>query len=337
MMLNNTRFMKYCLTLLLLVLGATGHSQVLRKRTQLLMGSRCEITIVADDAEKAERYIDTVVNEITRIENLISDWRPQTQVSEINRNAGIAPVKVDRELIDLTKRALYLSKITNGAFDISFASMQKIWRFDGSMAKMPTPETVKESVALVGYENIIIDEQNSTIFLKLEGMKIGFGALGEGYAADRCKAMMVAKGVTAGIVNGSGDMNTWGTQPNGKPWTVGITNPVKKNKVFAVFPVHDSAVVTSGSYEKFVLLNGKHYTHIINPVTGYPVSGLSSVTVMGPSAEMANGFSTSIMVLGKEAGLALIALHPELSCIMVTDSGKVFASKNIDLKKYLKK
>jgi thiamine biosynthesis lipoprotein len=329
--------MKYCLTLLFLAICAIAHSQVLRKRAVLLMGSRCEITIVADEAEAAERYIDTVVTEITRIENLISDWRPQTQVSEINRNAGIAPVKVDRELIDLTKRALYLSEITNGAFDISFASLQKIWRFDGSMTEMPTPEAVKESVALVGYENIIIDEQNSTIFLKLEGMKIGFGALGEGYAADRCKAMMLAKGVKAGIVNGSGDMNTWGTQPNGKPWTVGITNPVKKNKVFAVFPVHDGAVVTSGSYQKFVLLNGKRYTHIINPVTGYPVSGLSSVTVMGPSAEMANGFSTSIMVLGKEAGLMLIAQHPELSCIMVTDGGKVFASKNIDLKKYLKK
>lgn len=329
--------MKRCLTLLLLILCATGHSQVLRKRTQLLMGSRCEITIVADDAEKAERYIDTVITEITRIENLISDWRPQTQVSEINRNAGIAPVKVDKELIDLTKRALYFSKITDGAFDISFASMQKIWKFDGSMTEMPSPEAVKESVALVGYENIIVDEENSTIFLKLKGMKLGFGALGEGYAADRCKEMMLARGVKAGIVNGSGDMNTWGTQPDGKPWSIGITNPLNKNKVFAVFPLRESAVVTSGSYEKYVIFNGKRYTHIINPVTGYPVSGLSSVTVMGPSAEMANGFSTSIMVLGKEAGLNLINRFPQLSCIIVTDTGEVVASKNIDLKKYLKK
>ncbi|KOS08090.1 thiamine biosynthesis protein ApbE [Flavobacterium akiainvivens] len=318
----------------LLMLSATCHAQVQANRTVKLMGSRCDISIVAQDYEKANKYIDTVIAEITRIENLISDWKPETQVSAVNRNAGIAPVKVDREVLELTERALHFSKITDGAFDISFAAMERIWKFDGSMTEMPTPEAVKKSVEKVGYENIIIDKENSTIFLKLPGMKIGFGALGEGYAADRCKKMMLEKGVKAGIVNGSGDMNTWGTQPDGSPWTVGITNPMNKNRVFAVFPLHQSAVVTSGSYEKFALINGKRYAHIINPVTGYPATGLCSVTVMGPSAELANGFSTSIMVLGKDAGLNLINQFPQLSCIMVTDTGEVFSSKNIDIKKY---
>ncbi|RZK17085.1 MAG: FAD:protein FMN transferase, partial [Pedobacter sp.] len=181
---------------------------MLKKRTTLLMGSKFEITIVAKDAETANRNIDSVIAEITRIEYLISDWKPETQISAVNRNAGIKPVKVDQEVFDLTKRALQLSKLTNGAFDISFAAMDRIWKFDGSMTEMPTAEAIKKSVEKVGYQNIILDSLNSTIFLKLPGMKIGFGALGEGYAADRCRNMMLAKGIKAGIVNGSGDMSS---------------------------------------------------------------------------------------------------------------------------------
>ncbi|WP_237421145.1 FAD:protein FMN transferase [Flavobacterium sp. Sd200] len=309
-------------------------SQVLRKRTVKLMGSRFDITIVAETKESAEAYIDTTIAEITRIENLISDWKQDTQISEVNRNAGIKPVKVDKEVFDLAERALQLSKITDGAFDISFAAMDRIWKFDGSMTAMPTEEAIKKSVEKVGYQNIILNKEEQTIFLQKEGMKIGFGALGEGYAADRVREMMIAKGINAGIVNGSGDMNTWGSQPDGKPWTVGITNPIDKNKTFAIIPLKESAVVTSGSYEKFVMFNGKRYAHIINPKTGYPASGLCSVTIFGTSAEMANGLSTSIMVLGKDEGLKLLKQFPDLRCIMVTDKGKIFSTDNIDVKKY---
>ena len=300
----------------------------------MLMGSRFDITIVADESAKAEAYIDTAVAEITRIENLISEWKPETQVSLVNQNAGIRPVKVDKELFDLTERALYFSKISNGAFDISFAAMDKIWKFDDSMTSMPTPEAVKKSVEKVGYKNIILDPQNSTIFLKLEGMKIGFGSIGKGYAADKTKDLMRSKGVEAGIINASGDMNSWGKQPDGSNWTVGITNPLMKEEIIAVFPLQESAVVTSGSYEKFVMFEGKRYSHIINPVTGYPATGLCSVTVLGPSAERANGFSTAIMVLGREVGLQLINQFPEFSCMIVNDKGKVFSSENMDIKKY---
>lgn len=329
--------MKQLILLLLLGLCLSAHSQVLRHRAVTLMGSRFDITIVANEKAEAEAYIDTAIAEITRIENLISEWRPQTQVSQINSNAGIAPVVVDAELFALTERALYFSEISGGAFDISFAAMDRIWKFDGSMAEMPPEEAVKKSVEKVGYKNVLLDENKCTIFLKLQGMKIGFGATGKGYAADKTRELLMSKGVTAGIINASGDMNTWGTQPGGKPWTVGITNPVDNNEVFAVFPLKQSAVVTSGSYEKFVLINGKRYTHIINPVTGYPASGLSSVTVMGPGAEIANGFSTAIMVLGKDAGLELINRFPALRCIMVTDTGEILASKNVNLADYLKK
>ena len=164
-------------------------------------------------------------------------------------------------------------------------------------------------------------------------MKIGFGALGEGYAADQCRGMMIKKGIPAGIVNGSGDMSTWGKQPDGENWSVGITNPFHKNKLFGIVPLPlNSAIVTSGSYEKFVIFNGTRYSHIINPVTGYPATGLCSVTVIGPSAEMANGFSTTIMVLGQEAGLKLLKNFPEFSCILFTDTGKFISSDNLSKK-----
>jgi len=326
--------MKKCLTIILIFTSFVSFSQVLRKRTVMLMGARFDITIVAKDTVTAEMNIDTVIAEVSRIENLISDWKPDSQISQVNKNAGIEPVVVDKEVFELTERALYLSKITNGGFDISFAAMDRIWKFDGSMTTMPSPEMIKKSVEKVGYRDIILDKKRSSIFLRKQGMKLGFGALGEGYAADRCRDMMLARGIPAGIVNGSGDMNTWGRQPDGRNWMIGITNPLRKDRIFAVVPLTEGAVVTSGSYEKYVVFDGKRYSHIINPATGYPATGLCSVTVFGPSAEMANGLSTSLMVLGKEAGMQLMKGFPGFSCIMITDNGKVFSSPNLDISKY---
>ncbi|MNK62296.1 Thiamine biosynthesis lipoprotein ApbE precursor [compost metagenome] len=327
------KLLSYKISLFFVIIGCvSAHSQVLRKRTTLLMGGRFDISIVDKDSLSAEKNIDEVIAEITRIEYLISDWKPTSQVSEVNQNAGIRPVKVDREVFELTKRAIKLSEITNGGFDISFAAMDRIWKFDGSMTEMPSAEAIKKSVEKVGYKNIILDSTESTIFLKLKGMKIGFGALGEGYATDKCRAMMIEKGVQAGIINGSGDMSTWGKQPNGKDWKIGITNPFKPEKILAAIPLIDGAVTTSGSYEKFVVFNGKRYSHIINPATGYPATGLCSVSVFGPNAETANGLSTSMMVLGQKEGLLLLQKFPDYSCVMITDKGKVVKSKNFSYK-----
>jgi len=323
--------MKRILLAALILFCLNTSAQIIRERTTLLMGGRFDITISAGDSLSAENNIDTVIAEISRIENLISDWKTTSQVSAVNQNAGIAPVKVNAEVFALTERAIALSKVTKGAFDISFAAMDRIWKFDGSMTKMPTAEAIKRSVAKVGYQNIILNKQHSTIFLKLKGMKIGFGALGEGYVADRCREMMLARGIKAGIVNASGDMSTWGKQSNGDDWRIGITNPMREDTLLAVIPLKKNAVVTSGSYRKFVTFNGKRYSHIINPATGYPATGLISVTIFGPSAEMANGLSTSTMVLGKIAGAQLIEKYPEYSYIIITDKGEILTSKDIKL------
>lgn len=308
--------------------------QVSKTRTVKLMGSRFDITILAEDIPTAEKYIDSCVIEISRIENLISDWIPESQLSLVNRNAGIQPVKVDKELIELTERAIRFSEMTDGAFDISFAAADRIWKFDGSMTVIPSPETVKESVKKIGYRNIIINKEDSTIFLKLPGMKIGFGATGKGYAADKTKELMISKGIKGGIINASGDMNTWGKQPDGSNWVIGITNPMKNDDVFALFQLSGTAVVTSGNYEKYAIIDKKRYSHIIDPRTGYPSTGLSSVTIFGESAEKANGFSTAIMVLGKKEGLKLLNKNKDLQGIIIDDKGKRFYSKNFNIKKH---
>lgn len=297
------------------------------------MGSRFEITIVAKDADLGNQYIEIATAEISRIERLISSWDPNSQTSEINRQAGKKAVKVDSELFQLIERSIGISKLTDGAFDISYASMDKVWNFDGSMKKLPSEEQIAASVAKVGYQNILLDKQKNTVFLKQEGMKIGFGAIGKGYAADKAKALLISKGVSSGIINASGDMNTWGEQPNGTSWKVAITNPMDKNKVFALLPIKNGAVVTSGNYEKRVSLNGKQYSHIIDPRTGYPSEGIVSVTVFAPKAELADALATSVFVMGKTAGMDRINQLPEIECIIVENNGNIIKSKNIEINK----
>lgn len=309
-------------------------AQVTQKRTLSMLGSPFEMTVVAKDIPEADHYIDMSVAEVSRLENLISDWIPTTPISQVNKYAGIKPVKVPQEVFDLVERSIKISELTSGAFDISYASMDKIWKFDGSMTKMPTPEEIKNSVSKVGFKNIILDHKNSTIFLKLEGMKLGLGGIGQGFIADKIKSLLISKGVVAGIVNISGDINTWGKQTNGEKWKVGIKNPLNKNKIFATFPLDDSAVETSGSYEKFVAFNGKRYSHIIDTRTGYPASGVISVSVFAKTTELADALATGIFVLGVDVGLDLVNQLPGIGCIYVDDSGKIFSSKNIDLKKY---
>ena len=295
------------------------------------MGSRFEITVVAQDSVAAQIDIDLAISEITRIEKMISSWDPDSQTSAINKNAGIKPVAVDLELYELIKRAKVISELTDGAFDISYASMDALWKFDGSMTKMPDSAMVRASVAKVGYQNIILNPAHHSVFLKLPGMKIGFGAIGKGYAADKAKALLVNKGVAAGIINASGDMNTWGRQTDGSTWKVAITNPMNKNNAFALLPIEQGAVVTSGNYEKYVTFNGTRYTHIIDPRTGYPSSGIISVTVFAPKAELADALATSVFVMGKEIGLDRINQLPHIECIIIDDMGNISTSENIKI------
>lgn len=314
------------------MLNTFSYGQITFKKKLSLIGSPFEITVVAKDSIEADQYVNLAVGEVKRIENLISDWIPTTQISQVNQNAGIKPIKVDDEVFELVERSVKISKLTNGAFDISYASMDRIWKFDGSMKQMPTPEAVKKSVSKIGYKNIILDEKGKTIFLKDVGMKLGLGGIGQGYIADKIKELLIKNKCSSGIVNVSGDINTWGKQTNGIPWSVGIINPVNKNKVFATFPLIDSAVETSGSYEKFVTFNNIRYSHIIDPRTGYPATGVVSVSVFAKQTEIADALATGIFVLGVDVGLNLVNQMKGIQCIIVDDKGKVHTSNGIEIK-----
>ncbi|WP_333695513.1 FAD:protein FMN transferase [Flavobacterium sp.] len=326
--------MRFLFFILAYFFSSVLSAQMVYTQKTKMLGSPFEMTVVAQDTVEGNYFIQKAIDEVKRIEHLISDWIPTTQISQVNQNAGITPVRVDQEVFQLIERAIKISKLTYGAFDISYASMDKIWKFDGSMKEMPTEEAIKNSVAKVGYQNIILNEKESTIFLKNKGMKLGLGGIGQGYIADKIKALLIESGCKSGIVNVSGDIFAWGKQPDGKPWTVAIVNPINKNKVFATFPLEDSAVETSGSYEKYVTFNGKRYSHIIDPRTGYPASGIVSVSVFAKTTEVADALATGVFVLGVDVGLDLINQLKGIECIIVDDKGVVHTSKNIDLKKY---
>ncbi len=304
---------------------------IFSKQTKL-MGCGFEITVVANHKDSADLYFDMANGEIKRIESIISSWNPDSETSIINRNAGVQPTKVSLELFQLIERSLKISELTQGAFDISFASMDKIWKFDDSMTAFPDSNSVKKAAYLINYKNIILNRSDTSVFLTQKGMKIGFGALGKGYAADKAKELLMQHKVSAGIINASGDLNTWGTMPQGTDWTVAIINPLNKEKVFSWLPIHNQAIVTSGNYENFVTFNNQLYSHIIDPRTGYPSKGIASVSIITLKAELADALATSVFVMGIDAGLDLINQLNGIECIIIDDKGNVIASNHIDLK-----
>lgn len=313
----------------ILLLGFSLQAQIVYHEHHSLLGSPYDITVVAKDSLEGQLFATQSVQELKRIEQLISEWIPTSEVSKINQNAGQNPVKVSKEVFDLLQRASKFSTLTDGAFDVTWAGMDRIWKFDGSMKTMPSDSLIKNSVRNVGYKNMIFNVLDTTIFLAKKGMKIGTGGIGQGYIADKIKDLLEASGCKSGLVNISGDINTWGMQPNGKPWTVAIVNPVNKEKVFAYFPLIDSAIETSGNYEKYVTFNGKRYSHIIDPRTGYPAQNIVSVSVFAKHTEIADALATGVFVLGVDVGLNLINQLDGIECIIVDETGKVYLSKGI--------
>jgi thiamine biosynthesis lipoprotein len=296
------------------------------------MGNTFEITVVGYDEPWANEKIDLAIAEIRRIEKLLTTFEDNSQTNQINDYAGICPVKVDKEVFDLIQRSIRISDVTDGAFDITYGSLDKrLWNFDKTLTRLPDAATAKEMVKLINYRNIILDENNCTVMLKEKGMRIGFGGIGKGYAAEMAKALLMAEDVRGGIVNASGDLTTWGLQANQQPWTIGITSPNNTLVPFSYMNITDMAIATSGNYEKFVMIGGKKYSHTINPKTGLPVTGIKSVTIISPNAEIADAMATPVCIMGVKAGIHLINQIQHLGCIIVDDHDKIYTSKNIHL------
>ncbi len=298
------------------------------------MGCSFEIAATADTEAHAWQAINLGIAEIERIERLISSWDARSQTSEINRMAGQTFVKVDKELYDLIFRAKKVSRLTSGAFDISFASMDPIWKFDKTEQKLPDSSLVLNSKSKIGYAQIMLNPEDTSVYLS-EGMRIGFGAIGKGYAANRAKNIMRnSSGVTGGVVNASGDLLCWGNGTNADGYKINIANPKLKDQPFGWLKVKDIAIVTSGDYEKYFTSEGKRYAHIIDPRSGYPTTGLTSVTIICPDAELADALATSVFVLGKDDGLSLINKLNNVACVVVTNDGKLYQSNELKLNYY---
>lgn len=297
------------------------------------MGNNFTITVVAENEKIGNQNIKLAVEEIRRIEKLLTTYKGDSQTNMINENAGIKPIKVDLEVFNLIERCIGISKVTQGAFDISYGSIDKnLWNFDKAMTELPDAETAKKMVHLIDYRNITLDKENTTVFLKEKGMRIGFGGIGKGYAAEMAKKILIKNNVQSGIINASGDLSACGLQPNGKRWTIGVADPDSPNAAFSYMEISNKAVATSGNYEKFVTINGKKYSHTIDPKTGLPITGIKSVTIIASNAEFADAMATPIAVMGIKAGLYLIDQIPDLYCIIIDDNNKIYTSKNIRLK-----
>jgi thiamine biosynthesis lipoprotein len=302
-------------------------------RVQKLMGNRFELSVVSDNEIWANERIDSAIAEISRIEQLLTTFKADSQTNQINENAGIIPVKVDKEVFELIQRSLRISALTQGAFDITYGSIDKsLWNFDAQMTALPDCGTALKMVELIDYQKVILDKEKTTVFLQEKGMRIGFGGIGKGYAAEMAKRLMIQEGVQSGIVNASGDLTTWGLQPDGKQWTIGIADPNHKNRPFSYLNISNMAVATSGDYEKFVMIDGKRYSHTINPQTGLPVTGIKSVTIIAPNAEIADALATPVTVMGVKVGLDLINQIKGIGCVIVDDHDKMFTSKNINIR-----
>jgi FAD:protein FMN transferase len=299
-------------------------------RSLKLMGNRFQLSAVGDDADWANECIDAGVREIQRIEKLLTTFNEESETAMINQHAGIRPVVVSEETLSIIERSIRISRITQGAFDITYGSVDKrLWNFDTCLNALPDKETAGKMARLINYRNIIVDRESSSVMLKEKGMRIGFGGIGKGYAAERAKQVMKGMGVSSGIVNASGDMTTWGMQPGGQPWTIGIVNPNARGQIFSYMNITDMAVATSGNYEKYILVNGQKYSHTINPKTGLPIRGIKSVTIISRNAEIADAMATPVMIMGIRPGLDMINQIKDIEAIVVDDHDKVFTSNNI--------
>jgi len=294
------------------------------------MGNKFELTVIGDDEAWAMEGIEAGIAEIRRIENLLTTFSEDSETSLINRNAGVSPVEVSRETFELIERSIRISRLTQGAFDITYGSIDKrLWNFDTTMTRLPDKDTARRMVRLINYRNIALDPRYLTVFLKEKGMRIGFGGIGKGYAAEQAKRIMRAMGVASGIVNASGDLAVWGHQPDGSPWTIGIVDPNVHDRIFSSLNVTNVAIATSGNYEKFIMIDGKKYSHTINPRTGLPVTGIKSVTILCPNAEFADAIATPVMIMGIRAGIDMVNQLKDVEAIVIDEHDRIYHSANL--------
>ncbi|MFQ5735400.1 MAG: FAD:protein FMN transferase [Thermodesulfobacteriota bacterium] len=294
-----------------------------------VMGTELEMTASGVDEPTAQAAFSAAVAQMERIEQEMSEWREGTYVSEVNRLSGVAAVKVPDELFKVVSAAQLISRLTDGAFDISWASMRGVWDFRKGHEKVPRPGEVMKRLRLVDYREIDLDPGKKTIYLRKKGMAIGLGAIAKGYAVDRAMEALVSAGVRDGIVRAGGDMRVQGTDESGRRWVIGIRHPRKRGALIASLPATNVSISTSGDYERFFIKEGVLYHHIMDPRTGYPARGCRSVTIFAPDTMTSDALSTAVFVLGPEKGMELIEGLPGVEGIIVDANGAVKTSTGV--------
>ena len=271
-----------------------------------VMGTWAELQLCAPGPRDLKADADAAFGELQRIENLLTTWKPSSEISAVNREAGKSPVHVSPDTFQVLEKAREFSARSDGLFDITFASLQ-LWHFDEDLkAQVPAPEQVKQRLALVGWKHVVLDAAKRTAFIDRAGTRIDLGGIGKGFAVDKAVAVLRARGLHDFVVKAGGDLYCSGKHGE-RPWKVGVRDPRDDDGgFFAVMPVQDAAFSTSGDYERFFVLGGKRYHHIIDPRTGFPATASRSATVLARDATEAEGLTKPAFILGPEAGAAWV-------------------------------
>ncbi len=307
--------------------SAAGAPLVVRS-SRALMSTTFEILISTTEPARAQEAADRAFDEIARLEAILSEWRPASPISQINGAAGERAVAVPPEVIEVLSAANEVSQASGGAFDATWACLRDLWDFRARDAHPPTRAQVAPRLPLIDYQGIVIDRAQKTVMLRRRGMAIGLGGIAKGYALDRAEAVLRAAGIENFILYAGGQVQARGTKA-GQPWRVGIRHPRHADRYFAWFPTTGAAISTSGDYEHSFTHDGRLYHHILDPRTGFPARGLSSVTILARDGMRADGLSTAVFVLGAERGMALVERLGNVEAVLVDEQMHVTVSPRL--------
>jgi thiamine biosynthesis lipoprotein len=303
--------------------------EALLKQSGLLLGTVVEITILSPDETKARRGMDAVFQEIRRIEELMSFYRPESQVSQINREAHPHRVQVGPEVFSLLKHARSLSELTQGAFDVTFAPLWQLWGRCGKERRLPSAEEIQQAKALVDYRKLRLWEETQEVGLDLAGMQVNLGGIAKGYALARAAEVMRQEGLDNFFINVGGDICAQGAGKKARGWRVGIRHPRREGDFIGILCLRDMFVLTSGDYERYFEIRGERYHHILDCRSGYPASGCSQVTVL--TKRLGREYLPSIVffLLGPKRGLELLQGWTDLAGLFVSPEGEIRYTANI--------